>query len=406
MSDGFDAASWAPLPLRAAPAVPDAVPALLAWAAAAGVWFEPIEIAVAPDGNRTVRARVDLPAGAPLVVAPRTAMITDVDVAAHPVIAAVRSVEDMLATRHSTMGLWLVLEAADPASRWRGYLDALPPAYPWLALHRPAADLAALTHTRALAMIVDQAEGCRGDRARIVDAVPDLADVALADFTWGRLVAGTRCFRVAARDGSVRALVPVADMFDHGRIDATWGYDDAAQRFEVRAARALTAGQEIQISYGAHDNALFASTHGFALPANPEDEIVVHLPTDRGGRALALGTRYDHRFHRAMATAVAWPGDTDTDALLRIAGAAAATSAAIAVAPAPPPGDAAWAALCATVRASERAIAAAIVAFVDELTAAGCERPPEVWRDVVAASDPAATGAARLLREFAQHALA
>ena len=34
---------------------------------------------------------------APLVVAPRTAMITDVDVAAHPVIAAVRSVEDMLA---------------------------------------------------------------------------------------------------------------------------------------------------------------------------------------------------------------------------------------------------------------------------------------------------------------------
>jgi len=107
-----------------------------------------------------------------------------------------------------------------------------------------------------------------------------------------------------------------------------------------------------------------------------------------------------------MATAVAWPGDTDTDALLRIAGAAAATSAAIAVAPAPPPKDAAWAALCATVRASERAIAAAIVAFVDELTAAGCERPPEAWRDVVAASDPAATGAARLLREYAQLALA
>lgn len=400
---GFDPTTWTPLPVRAAVAPPGAVAALAAWAAGEGAWFDPIEIVTAADGNRTARARVDVAAGALLIAVPRALMITDVDVAARPEIAAVKELETMMATRHSTIGAWLVREAADPASRWRPYLDALPPAYPWLAAHRAAAEVAALAGTRALAMIVDQVEGCRGDLAFIAELVPDLAEVTLADFAWGRLVAGTRCFRIADDDGSVRALVPIADLLDHGRLDATWRYDAAARRFEVRAARALAAGEEIQTSYGRHDNAVLASTHGIAQPDNPEDEVLVHLPGP-GGRAFALGAHYDLRIARAMAAAVARPGDTDTDALVRIARAAAATSAAIAAAPPPPPGDAGWAALCATVRASERAVAAAIAAFVDQVTAAGLERPPEAWRELLAALDPAATGATRMLREFAEAA--
>jgi len=404
VSAGFDPTTWAPLPVRAAAARPDAVPALLAWAAGEGAWFEPIEIVTAADGNRTARARADVAAGALLIAVPRALMITDVDIGARPLIATVKEIETMMASRHSTLGLWLVREHADPASRWRPYLDALPPAYPWLALHRSAAEVAALAGTRALAMIVDQADGCRGDLAFVAELVPDLAVVALGDFAWGRLVAGTRCFRIADDDGSARALVPIADLIDHGRIDATWGYDAAARRFEVRAARALAAGEEIQISYGRHDNAVLASTHGLALPDNPDDEVLVHLPGP-GGRPFALGARYDLRFARAMAAAVARPGDTDTDGLLRVARAAASTSAAIAAAPPPPPGDDRWAALCATVRASERAIAAAIVDFVDQVTAAGIARPPEAWRALAAELDPAATGATRMLREFAQAAL-
>lgn len=405
MSVGFDPTTWTPLPLRAAAARTDAVPALLAWAADAGAWFEPIEIVTAADGNRTARARVDVAAGALLVAVPRALMITDVDVAARPEIAAVQEHERMLATRNSTIGLWIVREHADPASRWRPFLDALPPAYPWLALHRPAAEVAALAGTRALAMIVDQADGCRGDLAFAAALAPDLAAVTLADFAWGRQVAGSRCFRIADDDGSVRALVPVADLFDHGRLDAAWRYDAAARRFEVRAVRALAAGEEIQISYGLHDNAVLASTHGIATADNPHDEVLVELPGP-GGRAFALGASYDVRFARAMAAAVARPGDTDTHGFLRIARAAAASSAAIAAAPAPAAGDLRWAALCATVRASERAIAAAIGAFVDQVTAAGLERPPEAWRAALADLDPAAAGATRMLREFAQAALA
>ncbi len=60
-----------------------------------------------------------------------------------------------------------------------------------------------------------------------------------------------------------------------------------------------------------------------------------------------------------------------------------------------------WQAVCERVRAGERAIAAAIVEFVDRVTSRGVTRSASAWEDLVAAIDPAATGASRLLREHA-----
>ncbi|MBK7076781.1 MAG: SET domain-containing protein [Myxococcales bacterium] len=394
---------WAPLPLPTAPPPAGAVDALLAWAVAEGAWFEPIAIAVAADGNRGVVTRRAVAAGEPLVIVPRRLMITDVDVAAHPAVAPLVPHQDQLASRHSLVARWLVSERSAPASPWRRYLDALPPAYPWLPIHRPAAQLIGLAGTAALAAIVAQAESYRADHALIAGRAPD--PPSLAEFAWGRAVAGSRCYGIAAADGSVRALVPVADMFDHGADAAHWGYDDAHQRFEVVAARALGAGEPVTISYGHHENAQLLSAYGFAAPSNPDDEIVIHLATHDGGRQLAIGTAYDPRFQLAMATALAWPDTREADALTRIAAAVMDRGATIALTPAASADDPAWAELCATVCASERAIVPAILAFVDEVTRGGCDRSVAAWQAVVDAIAPDAVGAARLMRGYAQVAI-
>lgn len=394
---------WAPLPGVTAPPVAGAVDALLAWAAAAGAWFEPIAIAVAPDGNRGVMTRRAVAAGEPLVIVPRRLLITDVDVAAHPAVAPLVPHQDQLASRHSLMARWLVHERADPASRWRRYVEALPPAFPGLPIHRSAAQLAGLADTAALAAIVALAEGYRADHARLDGLAP--GGPGLAAFAWGRAVAGSRCYGIAAADGSVRALVPVADMFDHGAADARWGYDDAHQQFEVVAARDLAAGEPVTISYGQHENARLLSAYGFAIADNPDDEVVIHLPGHDGPHALPVGSVYDPRFQRALATALAWPDTSTADALTRIAAAAMDRGAAIAAVPAQAEDDPAWTALCAVVRASERAIVPAIVAFVTEVTRGGCDRPVAAWRALVDAIPRDAVGAARLMRSYAQVAI-
>lgn len=395
---------WTPLPVETAPPLAGAVDALLAWAAAEGAWFEPIAIAEAADGNRGVVTRRAVAAGAPLVIVPRRMMITDVDVAAHPAVAPLVPHQDQLASRHSLLARWLVSARADPASRWRPYLDALPPALPGLPIHRPAAQLAGLAGTAALAAIVALAAGCRADHALLDRLAP--GGPGLAAFAWGRAIAGSRCYHVAGADGSARALVPVADMFDHGTAAARWWYDDDRRQFEVTAARPLTAGEPVTISYGQHANARLLSAYGFAIADNPDDEVVIHLPGHDGPRALPIGSVYDPRFQRAMATALAWPDTSDADALHRIAAAAMDRGATIAAAGAASVADdPAWAALCAIVRASERAIVPAIVAFVDEVTRGGCDRPAAAWRAIVDALAPDAVGAARLMRSYAQVAI-
>ncbi len=367
MNPEFDVATWAPLPSPANPpaASQGALDALLAWAASSGARFEPIEIRVAADGNRSVYARRTIAAGEPLVLLPRQLMITDGDIAASPVGAAVRRFDGMLHTRHSSIGVWLAHQRRDRSSPWAAYLDALPAAFPWLPIYRGGSELAALAGTRALDVIVAQRVGFDDDLGLLGEMVEELADLPLAEFAWGRCVATSRCFRVTGDPGSVRALVPIVDMFDHGTDDASWGYVAAARRFEVRAARALAAGQEIRIRFGSHENARWLSGHGFAIEANPEDEAALRFAAPADPESLPVGTTYDRRFQRAMSFArLRADPVADPAGFAEIASAARAAQALIDAAPAlAPETEPRWRHTCEVVCAGERAILDDIVAF-------------------------------------------
>ena len=369
----FEAAAWRPLPLVARAAPGGAVPALLAWAAANGAWFDPIEVVVDGTGNRSVRTRGAVATGELLVAVPRALMITDGDATADGDLAVLGRIGGTLHSKNATLALWLAREQAAEASPWRPYLDALPPAFPWLPWHRPAADLAALTDTFALELIQEMTDGCVDD-LELAEAWLGELDVSLADFAWGRAVTASRCFRVDL-EHTTRALVPVADFFDHGPADGRWGYAADAGRFEVRAARDLAAGEPVHLRYGAHGNALYVVGHGFAEADNPADEAVVRLATPDGPQGFVVGARLDRQLERAIAAAQTWPGATRADALVAVAAAAAAASSAIAIAPDPPAGDPAWATLCARVRAGERAVLARLVALLDELRAEAAAAP-------------------------------
>lgn len=393
--------AWEPLPLRAAAPVADAVPRLLAWAAARGIRWEPIEIRTSADGERGVFARRAITAGEPLITVPRAAMITDRDAAAALAACGGAGLAG-LRSPHSELALWLARERADAASAWAPFLDALPPAYPWLPLFRPGAELAPLAGTRALIAINDLALTYRDDHRLVAQRGSPLAAVGLADYAWGRAVTGSRCFGIAAADGSARALVPVADLLNHGPAMAAWDFDDQAQQFEVWAERPIAAGEEVLISYGAQDNARLLTAYGFTLADNPDDEIAIQLATHGGLRPYRVGASYDVRFQQAMAAALAWPDTSEADALVRIAAAAADAQAELALPPVALVGDPAWQASCARVRAGERDVAAAIVAFVDELVASGVTRSAAAWRAVAAAIPADAVGARRLLRTYAE----
>lgn len=437
---------WTPAPAPSAAGGGDAhaaVRALLAWATAAGIDFEPIELRVAADGNRTVHARRDIAEGEALITVPRAHMLVDTDLAAATEVAPVAALGDALQSAHSVAAVWLAHERARRDSPWRAYLDALPPAFPWLPIFRSGAELAGLAGTRARAAVIATHADLLADHALIQRRVRGAAGLAAGDFAWGRAVALTRAFHVTIADVSHRALIPVADMFDHGAADTSWGYDDDRGAFVVTAARPLAAGEEIRAIYGRFENSRFLASYGFAVDDNPEDEVALRfapadeLRTDLAGHlvwglplaapaTLEVGTTFDERFRRALSVArlraatprelvaaadrgrflrgdLRWLGGRlEGLALEQLAAAARAAQARLdRGAPARPPGrDPAWAETCARIRASERALLDQIVAFTAAARPLVASPSPWDFRRAAERIAEEATGADRLLRGY------
>lgn len=377
-------AAWEPLPHRAgAPASAEertrAVARSLAWAGARGVRWDGLDVRVDAAGGAAIHAARALAAGEEILVLPRHAMIVKAD-------------RDELAA-------WLPLEARDPSSPWRGYLDAVPPRFDELPVFHDAADLEALAGTAAHALAVEANRDIRASHARMP---PDVrARVSLADFAWGRAVLASRGFHAPGSVEHEIALLPVVDFFNHRPGDTTWCFDPARGGFVISTERAFAAGEEIGFTYGDRSNARLLAHYGFTDPTAPGEAALVFerapdpaadvgahllwgLPLGAPARVL-VGAALDHRMSRALAVArlhAAGPADREraldvgldprgdlpglgdaVDAAARALLLAAARRA-LAELDAAAPGavaDRPWDRSAALVRASERAVLRAVL---------------------------------------------
>ncbi len=444
-----DEPEWQQLPPADAPALASpidravALAALEQWAReSAGITFDNIEIRLAPDGNRTVHARRDLVEDDLLIQVPRASLITDADVEATPLGGAVAGLGDALSSQHSQIAAWLVDERRKgPGSPWRAYLDGLPPSYGWMSGYRRAAEIAALAGTRSRDVALATLASVVNDHELVRRKARGGADLTLGDFAWGRSVAMTRMFHVTIGGLSRRALIPIADMFDHGAGDTTWGYDDALEVFVVRAGRAIKAGEEIRAIYGRFENSRFLTCYGFAIPDNPDDESVLRLPriadprTDLAAHliwglalgaphALEVGTRFDDRFRRALSIArlraatpreliaagdrgrflrdeLRWLGARLEDAALEVlADGARATLEQMRAGGRNGAHDGAWATTAAIVRNSERALLEEILGFLAAARKIVSSPSPWAFRSAAEAIAEDAIGRDRLLRGY------
>src|SRR4051812_14628319 len=310
--------TWAALPAR--PALPAsghdraaAIERQLAWARAAGASWDGIEFCVDAGGHASVRARRDLSSGEPILTVPRRLMIVNSELAAsttgEPGLAEPSPVHALAA--------WLPLEAREPASRWRAYLDALPAELAELPMFHDENDLAALAGTAAHAIAADHNREIHTAYDRLA---PDLrARLSLADFAWGSALVMSRAFHAPGSLEHRVALIPLVEMFNHGPGDTTWSYDPL-DGFVVSTVRALASGDEVHFTYGVRSNTHLVVHFGFALADNPTGEaglvfdrasdpvqaIAAHLlwklPLERQPR-IRVGCRLDDRFRRAISLA-------------------------------------------------------------------------------------------------------
>lgn len=250
-------------PLRPPPRA--ALDRLLAWAEARGIDARAIEIRLGPDGHRSVVARTAIAAEQELVVVPRAALITELDVADAPIGVALAKAAPPLDSKHTPFALWLASEQRDRGSRWRPYLDALPLTLD-LSWFTSDDDLGELRGTHAYLTNDLLRGGVIADAEAIAARMPRF-ELTLAELAWGRAIASSRVFRINVGGVDRVTLAPIADLFDHGPADASWRYDEAREVFVIAAKRAIAAGEPIHLSYGTKGLSRFVTGYGFAPDA-------------------------------------------------------------------------------------------------------------------------------------------
>jgi histone-lysine N-methyltransferase SETD3 len=334
----------------------DTIDRLMAWARAAGAYVDPIEIRVDERGSRGLFAARAVRAGEILIRVPRTLVVTHDVMAETPAGGSVASIAGMLHSRYEIHAVWLASERADPRSAWRPFLDAMPASFPSLPASRTTDELVALEGTRALALVRQRAEELHRDLTIVSDLVDEARELSREALVWGHQAASTRGFRTD--DDARPALVPIADMANHGEACASFSFA-ANGDFEVHARRDLDAGREIYTDYGRNSNARWLAGYGFALPDNPEDEIALSFSPDSS--PVFVGAVADDRFRIAALLA----GNAE-----EIVAAARRADHLISRTPPQGDGDAGWQRTCEIVRAGERAVLAQIIERADELFAA------------------------------------
>jgi histone-lysine N-methyltransferase SETD3 len=412
-----------------------AIERLLAWARAAGASWDGIEFHVDASGDASVRATRRLSSGEPILTVPRQLMIVDHELAASTTGELALGFPDP--SPRDRLAAWLALEAREPASRWRAYLDALPVQLPELPMFRDDDDLAALAGTAAHAVAAEKNRDVHVTYGRLS---PDLrARVSLADFAWGCALVMSRAFHAPGTLEHHIAMIPLLDILNHGLDDTTWIYHPS-RGLVVSTERELAIGDEVHFSYGARSDTHLAVHFGFALHGNtareaalvfdraadPVNAAAAHLmwklPLDAPAR-IRVGCVLDERFRRALSLArlqasgpveraravetgltqegdLPWLGGPVEDAALAVLAAAAGRALAKLDAHSPRAMHRPWDRMCSIVREAERAVLEQIVAFTTIARESLDWQDPERMCSIAEAIPEDSVGARRLARQY------
>jgi histone-lysine N-methyltransferase SETD3 len=101
----------------------------------------------------------------------------------------------------------------------------------------------------------------------------------------------SRVFGFTLHGAETTALVPMADMFNHGHpVETSWAFDDDADAFTMTALRDFAPGDEVHDSYGRKCNGRFFLNYSFTLEDNQDDEAEVRASD---GRLVSIGSGLD-----------------------------------------------------------------------------------------------------------------
>eukprot|EP00892_Ulva_mutabilis_P005124 jgi/Ulvmu1/2984/UM015_0024.1 len=292
----------------------------IAWCRDHDIQTQAVAVHQFEGGERGVIATDSIEAGAVLVRAPESVLLSVRSAARDPAIqSALQSIERP--SDAIVLCVHILLEASKQRdSRWSPYLRSLPTEYTILGAFPPG-----LEQEFQVAHAVHACEHAQSKLASDFAHARSLLDAAgvcgrfktRAAWRWAAGVVATRTMHMP--DDVVGCLTPFADMHNFcpptapqpprtpvhaqhvgGDTDprpAGHGcFDEAAGEYVVTAGRPYTCGQQVFLCYGSYTNMQLLQHYGFLLPENPHDEVELppHVWPCATAEATGMGRAFLH----------------------------------------------------------------------------------------------------------------
>ncbi|CAM2009690.1 GNAT family N-acetyltransferase [Acanthopleuribacter pedis] len=287
---------------------------LVRWARCHGAALPGQRVQTLAPGYRGVQSTQPIKSGAALCWVPRKLMMCGDKARASRIGRCIEAANPSLRSEHSLLAAFLLQEAADPDSFWRPYINSLPERFDEVPLFWDEAALQPLQGTFALLWIKARRDRILADYQALAEAVPHFATrFSEQQFLWAMTAVNARCFDVPVVSGtSEPALIPLLDLYNHhqdadgGKCFPGQGAEPGAALYLSRAGlgftatRALAAGVEVFMSYGAKSRTRFFVNYGF-IDGTQKVARLHGLTADKESDNLFIGVLRENDFSSVTA---------------------------------------------------------------------------------------------------------
>jgi histone-lysine N-methyltransferase SETD3 len=245
----------------------------LRWMEEQGATFPAMTIKVG-QGSRQVHATRSLLPGELVLHIPRKLMITT-EVAKASAIGKLIATHGGDFTDHDYLVAYL-LQIKREGGFWKPYIDILPTDYSHIAAHFSESEMACLEGSYITGVVRTRRKQ-EDDSYNALAACLKESWFTREDFAWGYSIVKSRVYSVVLGGKESRAMVPLADMFDHNPDKSLRWIKASDTGFIVTARESVEQGAALFESYGVRCNARLLNVYGFCVDFNPENHAEIFL---------------------------------------------------------------------------------------------------------------------------------
>ena len=254
-ADALPASPLPPYSLTVSPLDPlrSALQLLVRWLLDNGATFPSVYLQHYSSHNHGVHALEPIPASEPVLSIPSSLLLT-LDVATStPFGRRLQRSMGNTTTPYPLIAAYLLIEQADPHSRWSPWLAVVPRSFPSLPICYGPSQWRLLQGSAVAAVVSEQRERFESEFAAITQAAPDFT-FSFDAYRSARLLVSTRLFSYTdSRGQRAVALVPLADLLNHAtwpRSNVEWAFDAGEDRFVMTTTADVQWHQALHTSYG------------------------------------------------------------------------------------------------------------------------------------------------------------